>query len=353
MNTPDTSQDEPAPGGDDQPVVTGKGPSGSTVRAYARDWALFTDWCGATGHTPAPTDLATVQEFFDACPAAPATRRRRWAAIEHHHRLGGHPPIVARRDPELAIRPRTPLDPGQVDRALRVIPSHGWTAGLFGRRDRALLTLAAHTDVQYRQLATMTAGQITIADGRAVISSSNGHTVEIDADHNPLVCGPCALARWQRVIDVDVRPDRQAHLPTLLARAKLVTAASLHQCGQPEPIHPRTTTAALFPPINQWGQFPYPIRPMSRHAAAALTRQTDTGLTPHRRVHVGDFLHTLETKPTAPATPPPAPVWDWAAANQRKKEAVQQLAPVADALDDIETRINQLLARARALEDEM
>ena len=237
-----------------------------------------------------------------------------------------------------------------MDLALRVIPSHGWTAGLFGRRDRALLTLAAMTAVQYRQLAGMTAGQITIGGGRAMVTDPAGHTVEVDADQDPLVCGPCALARWQRIVDVDVRPDKQAHLPTLLGRAKAVTAASLHQCGQPEPIHPRTAGAALFPPINQWGHFPYPIRPMSRHAAATLTRQAETGLTAHRRVDVGDFLDVLEAKPTEPAEPLAVPVWDWAAANRRKKEAVEQLAPLGVALDDLEARINELLARARALE---
>ena len=108
----------------------------------------------------------------------------------------------------------------------------------------------------------------------------------------------------------------------------------------------------MFPPINQWGHFPHPIRPMSRHAAAALTRQAETGLSAHRRVDVGDFLATVESKPTGPVAPPPAPVWDWAAANQRKKEAVEQLAPLSDALDDIEGRINELLARARALEND-
>lgn len=32
------------------------------------------------------------------------------------------------------------------------------------------------------------------------------------------------------------------------------------------------------------------------------------------------------------------PVYDWEAANQRKKDAVQQLAPLTEALDDIEIR---------------
>ena len=44
------------------------------------------------------------------------------------------------------------------------------------------------------------------------------------------------------------------------------------------------------------------------------------------------------------------PVYDWEAANQRKKDAVQQLAPLADALEDIEARIDELLARTKDLE---
>ncbi len=43
-------------------------------------------------------------------------------------------------------------------------------------------------------------------------------------------------------------------------------------------------------------------------------------------------------------------MWDWAAANQRKKDAVQQLAPLANALDDIESRIAELVARTKELE---
>jgi len=38
---------------------------------------------------------------------------------------------------------------------------------------------------------------------------------------------------------------------------------------------------------------------------------------------------------------------DWAVANQRKIDAIQQLAPLADALDDIEARIDELVARTK------
>jgi hypothetical protein len=45
-------------------------------------------------------------------------------------------------------------------------------------------------------------------------------------------------------------------------------------------------------------------------------------------------------------------VWDWAAANERKKAAITGLAPLTELLDDIDARIDQLAARANRLEDQ-
>src|SRR6476469_9924414 len=69
---------------------TGRVLAPRTVRAYAGDWALFTDWCHATGSRELPTDPATLIAFLTDCPAAPATLRRRVAAIDHHHTANGH-----------------------------------------------------------------------------------------------------------------------------------------------------------------------------------------------------------------------------------------------------------------------
>lgn len=79
---------------------------------------------------------------------------------------------------------------------MRMLPSHGWVGGLFGRRDRALLTLTATTAVPYRQMASMPLGQIHVADGAATVTDTRG-TTDIAADADPVLCGPCALyARW-------------------------------------------------------------------------------------------------------------------------------------------------------------
>ncbi len=328
-------------------AVTGKMLSANTRAGYAADWALFTDWCTATDRSALPADWATTTAFNAACPGAPATIRRRLAAITHHHRAAGHP-VPADPTQVAGFSARELVDPGQVDMLMRLLPSHGWTAGLFGRRDRALLTLAAQTSIPYRQLPRLTVDQLHIADGTAIITDQHGtaHVVVPAAD--PVLCGPCALVRWRRVLDTEVQ---HKSVKTLLKDAEVVTAASHHPCHAPKPIDDRTLDAPMFPPINQWGHLPLPIRPLSPHSTSRLARQADTGLAHHKTLRVDEFVAALDSQQMAPelASPAATPVWDWAAANQRKIDAVRQLAPLADALDDIENRIAELVARTKDL----
>src|SRR5664279_388608 len=128
---------------------TGRVLSARTRAAYAGDWALFTDHCAVTDRSALPASPDTVLEFLSSCPAAPATRRRRVAAIDHHHTAAG----LDRPGESVVVRAAVgrptgePFQPTDRDReavqaALRGLPSHGWTAGMFGRRDRALLVLS-------------------------------------------------------------------------------------------------------------------------------------------------------------------------------------------------------------------
>src|SRR6476659_7310911 len=84
-----------------------------TVRAYAGDRALFTDWCHTTGSWELAADPATVIAFLADCPAAPATLRRRVAAIDHHHTANGYPP-PGRSTPVLAVLGRPTGEPTQL-----------------------------------------------------------------------------------------------------------------------------------------------------------------------------------------------------------------------------------------------
>ena len=329
-------------------TVTGKTLSINTRNGYAADWALFTDWCTATNHTPLPADWATIAAFTAGCPGAAATIRRRLAAIAHHHRAAGHPPPT---DPEREPHPpsRELIDPGQVDMLMHLLPSHGWLGGLFGRRDRALLTLAAYTQIPYRQLPRLAVGQLSIADGVARITDHRGVMHVLEATADPVLCGPCTLVRWRRVLDTEVTHKR---LKTFFKDAEEVTSTSHHPCHAPKPIDDRTLDAPLFPPINQWGQLPYPIEPLSPHSTSRLARQADTGLAHHRVLDNDEVAGSVGTDQAAVEQPNAVvrPVYDWEAANQRKKDAVQQLAPLADALDDIEARIEELITRTKNLE---
>src|SRR5690349_15422897 len=181
-----------------------------TLQTYAADWALFTDWCNAAGEQELPALPDTVVDFLADCPVAPATQRGRVAAIDHHHTRAGLPrpgesPIVlatlSRPVPVVAGGPAERL--AGVELALRLLPTHGWTQGMFGRRDRCLLVLSQLAGVPYQHLATLAVGDINIADGIATVTSPAGAWT-VTPDDNPILCGSCAVVRWLRIVDVAV-----------------------------------------------------------------------------------------------------------------------------------------------------
>jgi hypothetical protein len=202
-------------------AVTGKILSAATRAGYGADWALFTDWCTATHRSPLPAEWATIAGFAAGCPGAPATVRRRLAAVAHHRAAG----YLLPADPALVAQPIAPsrqlIDPGQLEMLLRLLPSHGWTAGVFGRRDRALLTLAAGTPIPYRQLARLTVGQLHITGGVWAVTDSRGQVHTLEAATDPVLCGPYTLVRWRRVLDTAItRPSTRALADLLRAPRK-------------------------------------------------------------------------------------------------------------------------------------
>ena len=184
--------------------------SARPLRTYAADWALFTDWCAATEITPLPADPSTVVDFLTGCPAAAATQRCRVAAIDHHHTTTG----LDRPGESVAVRAALGRPTGEpfqptheqgeaVEAALRGLPSHGWTQGMFGRRDRALLVLSQLAGVPYKYIAVLTAGDISIADGVATVRSAAGEWTLLPAG-GAVVCGPCAVVRWLKILNLAV-----------------------------------------------------------------------------------------------------------------------------------------------------
>ena len=148
------------------------------MQTYRQDWALFTDWCAATGNQALPAAPDTVLEFLTACPAARSTQRCRVAAIDHHHATAGMVKPGESGDVRAVLgRPTAAstelVNPvPAVEAALRVLPSHGWTRGMFGRRDRCLLVLSQVAGVPYQELAELTVGMVSVAGGAARISAA-------------------------------------------------------------------------------------------------------------------------------------------------------------------------------------
>jgi hypothetical protein len=335
-----------------------------TLQTYAADWALFTDWCAATDTTALPADPHVVVDFLTACPAAAGTLRCRVAAIDHHHTTTTG---YARPGESVSVRAAlgrptgepfqpTETDRGAVEAALRGLPSHGWTAGMFGRRDRCLLVLSELAGVPYRHLAALTAGDITIADGVATIRSPAGEWTLRPAD-DAVLCGPCAVVRWLKILDLAATHLSTRTIAGAIKRAKAVDHRSPHACHTKPGLGAATTAVPLLPPIDQWGYEPFPLQPLTPHSLSRRTRDLLNGdLGAHRDLPIDP---DPEAEPTAAvnrtvAAPPRAAYGavDAAEAWERRRRELEDLAGITDVLTDVERRADELNRRAAELLDE-
>ena len=121
------------------------------------------------------------------------------------------------------------FSPTDVDAALKDLPSHGWTAGWTGRRDRALLVLSHLAGLSYDNIATLRVADVTISEGVATIRTPGGTTTLPMADTS-LLCGPCALARWLHAVDMTVVYPNGRVVAAVIARSVPVTSSSPHLC---------------------------------------------------------------------------------------------------------------------------
>jgi hypothetical protein len=327
---------------------------------YTAIWALFTDWCAATGHRALPADPATVTAFLTDCPAAPETHRRRVAAIDHHHAATGldRPGESIRVRAALGRPTGQPPEPSPdtaaaVDAALRALPSHGWTHGMFGRRDRCLLVLSQLAGVPYRDLATATAGDVTLVVCTVTIRSPAGEWTLRPADDG-LVCGVCAVVRWLEVLEVAATKVATAEVAGLLKGAPEVTGRSPHVCRTFPELSASTRGTPLLSPIDQWGALPFPPPPLTPHSLSRRARDLLAGdLGAHR---------ALAVEPPEPPVPdpqpavvsPPRPVYssrDREQAWARRRADLQGMAGITDVLTDVEQRADELNRRATTLLD--
>ncbi len=335
--------------------------SSSTVRSYANIWGLFVDWCDVAGQEPLPADPTTVLDFLRECPAAAATQRRRVIAIDHHHTASGHTPPGADSRVRAALG-RPPTEPApiasevrsRVEAAMRTLPSRGWTGGLFGQRDRCLLVLSQLARVPHRQLARLTAGDITIAGGVATIAGA-GRTWTIEATADPVLCGPCAVVRWLDTHRIIVTKIATRAVADHMDSADSVTGNSPHVCRSPVTSSGREAESPLLASPNQWGQTPFPLHPLSRLAVSRQARDLLDGIiTVHRQLPVNPVGPAAAE--TVPANRPSVPAAVYGpeqhrAALDKRRADIAELADVATELDAVDQRAADLNRRITELLD--
>jgi integrase/recombinase XerD len=166
-----------------------RGASGHTIAAYRDTWRLLLGFASQrTGKNPSQLDIADldaplIAAFLDHLEHgrgnSPRTRNSRlaairslfaWAALRHPE----HAAVIAR---VLAITPKryqrnlvTYLTSAETEALLAACDTSTWT----GRRDHAMLMLAAQAGLRISELAALTVGDITLGAGAHVHTIGKG-----------------------------------------------------------------------------------------------------------------------------------------------------------------------------------
>ncbi|MDV6297398.1 hypothetical protein OCS65_28385 (plasmid) [Rhodococcus aetherivorans] len=244
---------------------------------YRHDWALFADWCTATGQPPLPAEPEALALFLREHPAAPTTQRRRVSAINTVHTRHGHPA------PGRSETVRRRLDTARATRLDRLaplllrkaaeLPTTGWPSGLFGRRDALLLTLAA-TGMSSARLARLRRGDIHVDAGTLVATTESGERFCLRPESGSGASAAVAVyRRWAEILAfLDAYPN------TDLLAQHLTDPVEAEQAALTD----RQARQPLLPPIDRWGHLPLMPQPMTAQSLAALVRDHLAGRVPAR-----------------------------------------------------------------------
>ena len=257
----------------------------------------------AITHPVLPADPSVVVAFLADCPSTPKTQRGRVAAIDHRHTATGHAPpgrstmvLAALGRPAGELPDAAGALPTAVEVALRALPSHGWTQGMFGRRDRCLLVLSQLAGIPYKHLASSPPVWSRLPAARR--SSPAAGAITLTASDDPVLCGPCAITRWLRVLDVVMTKPSHRVLAKQIDDAEPVTDDSPHLCRSTRDLSSLIVDVPLLPSVDQWGYVPFPLQRLTPHSLSRLVHQMLAGdFGAHRHIPVDDE----EPEPEQPA----------------------------------------------------
>ena len=147
------------------------------------------------------------------------------------------------------VAPGSTFSVAQAEDRMRQLPSHGWTSGWTGRRDRAMLVLTAMAALDDVTIAGLTVGDIAVADGVATIRTASGTKI-LGSNDDDLICAPCALARWLRALEMTVLYPSGRVLAAVIARSAPLTADSPHLCQGTLTLTPEARSLPVLPPSD-------------------------------------------------------------------------------------------------------
>lgn len=226
-------------------ALSGSGLAPNTQAARASDWAGFTRWCTAGGHSPLPahplllrwyvTQKATELKPDGSFAYAPATLTRWVATINAAHTAAGLPRpgrddqvaqalSAIRRVRATPPRRRAPLLTEDLRALLTAARADadapdtgGWAARAAERRDSCLLLFGLAGALRRSELVGLTVDDITPhrADGLVLTlrrsktdQQAAGRTVTLPYGVHPETCPVCAHLRWRQVLDAHTAAGR-------------------------------------------------------------------------------------------------------------------------------------------------
>ncbi len=334
--------------------------SAATRAGYAADWALFTDWCTAANHQPLPAAADTVVLFLTENPAAVATCARRVTAIGHVHRRYGYPNPAEQPEVKQWLRlaaglpaePEPAVPAERIAELLRQIPTTGWPTGLFGRRDRMLLTARYTAHLSRPQLVALTTEHLTVDPEKLTIAVGTDPVV-LPATVEPATCPGCSWILWRRMLHlIDHHAGGRRMADTLRQSVSLVNATG-HRCAAPRD---RTFTRPMpvFLPLNRWGAATVTPTPISHRSISALATEHLSGWAPlHPDLNPPAVMTAAEQEhsapPVVPPTDPRTAAERYLQGLEQRRRDVAELADVRDILDDVDQAAADLDARIKEL----
>jgi hypothetical protein len=85
----------------------------------------------------------------------------------------------------------------------------------------------------------MVVSSVAVADGAASVATAAG-AITLTATENPVLCGPCAITLWLRVVDLAVTKINTAVIADAINKSKMVTGKSPHLCRSTKKLGPGT-----------------------------------------------------------------------------------------------------------------